>query len=223
MGDLVQRRLVEFNKQAISGSRTAPLQIPPGLTVCQKELAQIAGGFVRLVSYNRAVFDEFYDEIISNHVMFLPTKESTTTSSSKWGRWCSPKAFHYKFILILKSTFTHRWHVLYIYTALTYTVISCIASFFCTTFRVCNSIALRLLLPRCFSNPSATHANIQTCFQWYFLIRTKNTGHIKSSQYIVACVNFLCSQTLVIDFMFSFERQSSFICLLSTLKKIIFY
>jgi len=78
--DLVQRRLVEFNKQAISGSRTAPLQIPPGLTVCQKELAQIAGGFVRLVSYNRAVFDEFYDEIIANHVMFLPTKESTSSA-----------------------------------------------------------------------------------------------------------------------------------------------
>ena len=35
--DLVQRRLVEFNKQAISGSRTAPLQIPPGLTVCIAE------------------------------------------------------------------------------------------------------------------------------------------------------------------------------------------
>jgi len=77
--DLVQRRLVEFNKQAISGSRAAPLQIPPGLTVCQKELAQIAGGFVRLVSYNRAVFDEFYDEILVNHVMFLPTKESTSS------------------------------------------------------------------------------------------------------------------------------------------------
>ena len=74
--DLVQRRLIEFNKQAISGSRTAPLQIPPGLTICQKELAQIAGGFVRLVSYNRAVFNEFYDQLIENHVLFVPTKES---------------------------------------------------------------------------------------------------------------------------------------------------
>ena len=50
-----------------------------GFQVCQKELAQIAGGFVRLVSYNRAVFDEFYDEILVNHVMFLPTKESTSS------------------------------------------------------------------------------------------------------------------------------------------------
>jgi len=93
--DLVQRRLVEFNKQAVSGSRTAPLQIPPGLTVCQRELAQIAGGFVRLVSYNRAVFGEFYDDIIDNHVLFLPTKEaggggntgpSTSSSSSTSAR-----------------------------------------------------------------------------------------------------------------------------------------
>ena len=72
--DLVQRRIVDFNKQAIAGSRSAPLQIPPGLTLCQKELAQIAGGFVRLVSYNRAVFGEFYDELIENHVLF-PTEK----------------------------------------------------------------------------------------------------------------------------------------------------
>ena len=34
--DLVQRRIVEFHKQAISTARSAPLQIPPGLTLCQK-------------------------------------------------------------------------------------------------------------------------------------------------------------------------------------------
>jgi len=70
--DLVQRRIVDFNKQAISTARTAPLQIPPGLTLCQKELAQIAGAFVRLVTYNRSVFGEIYTEIIENHVLFQP-------------------------------------------------------------------------------------------------------------------------------------------------------
>merc|ERR1712037_437696 len=60
--DLVQRRIVDFAKQAISASRSAPLQVPPGLTLCQRELAQIAGNFVRLVNYNRAVFGEFYFE-----------------------------------------------------------------------------------------------------------------------------------------------------------------
>lgn len=68
--DLVQRRIVDFNKQAISAARSAPLQIPPGLTLCQRELAQIAGNFVRLVNYNRAVFGGYYTDIIENDVLF---------------------------------------------------------------------------------------------------------------------------------------------------------
>jgi len=80
--DLVQKRIVDFNKQAIAGSRSAPLQIPPGLTLCQKELAQIAGGFVRLVSYNRAVFGEFYDDIIENHVLFKSNESSNVDKES---------------------------------------------------------------------------------------------------------------------------------------------
>lgn len=75
--DLVQRRIVEFNKQAISAARTAPLQIPPGLTLCQKELAQIAGAFVRLVTYNRSVFGEIYTEVIENHVIFQADSKET--------------------------------------------------------------------------------------------------------------------------------------------------
>jgi len=81
--DLVQRRIVDFNKQAIAGSRSAPLQIPPGLTLCQRELAQIAGGFVRLVSYNRAVFGEFYDELIENHVLCTPEKTEKKEESNE--------------------------------------------------------------------------------------------------------------------------------------------
>ena len=73
--DLVQRRMVDFCRQAISASRTAPLQVPPGLTLCQRELAQIGGNFVRLVNYNKSVFGEFYSEIIENHVLFLTKEE----------------------------------------------------------------------------------------------------------------------------------------------------
>lgn len=80
--DLIQKRIIDFNKQAIAGSRSAPLQIPPGLTLCQKELAQIAGGFVRLVSYNRAVFGEFYEDIIENHVFFKPNDNGNQKESS---------------------------------------------------------------------------------------------------------------------------------------------
>jgi len=80
--DLVQKRIIDFNKQAIAGSRTAPLQIPPGLTLCQRDLAQIAGGFVRLVSYNRSVFGEFYDDIIENHVLFKPNETGNNMQES---------------------------------------------------------------------------------------------------------------------------------------------
>jgi len=81
--DLVQRRIVEFNKQAISTARTAPLQIPPGLTLCQKELAGIAGSFVRLVTYNRSVFGDIYAEIIENHVLFKPGGNETNQKKAQ--------------------------------------------------------------------------------------------------------------------------------------------
>ena len=55
--------------------RSAPLQVPPGLTLCQKELAAVAGAFVRLVAYNRSVFGDFYCDIIENHVLFREAGE----------------------------------------------------------------------------------------------------------------------------------------------------
>ena len=62
-------------KQSCYPFRSAPLQVPPGLTLCQKELAQVAGAFVRLVAYNRSVFGEFYADIIDNHVLFQESEE----------------------------------------------------------------------------------------------------------------------------------------------------
>jgi len=67
--DLLQKRIVDFCKQAISGN-TKNLQVPPGLTICKSELGDIAGHFVRLVNYNKSVFGEFYNEIIENHCIF---------------------------------------------------------------------------------------------------------------------------------------------------------
>ena len=78
--DLVQRRVIEFHKQALSASRSAPLQIPPGLTLCQRDLANIAGNFVRLVNYNRAVFGDVYTDIIQNHVLFVEDGEKAKRS-----------------------------------------------------------------------------------------------------------------------------------------------
>eukprot|EP00096_Caligus_rogercresseyi_P001295 TRINITY_DN1204_c2_g3_i1.p1 TRINITY_DN1204_c2_g3~~TRINITY_DN1204_c2_g3_i1.p1 ORF type:complete len:505 (-),score=132.02 TRINITY_DN1204_c2_g3_i1:1035-2549(-) len=69
--DLVQGRILDFAKRAAVGSKSgAPLQIPPGLTLCSKELGMIAGGFVQLISYNRSVFGDTYVDLIENHVLF---------------------------------------------------------------------------------------------------------------------------------------------------------
>lgn len=72
--DLVQKRIIEFNKQVISGGVKPGMQVPPGLTLCQRELGQIAASFVRLVNYNKQVFGEHYTEIINNHCLFKPTQ-----------------------------------------------------------------------------------------------------------------------------------------------------
>lgn len=84
--DLVQRRIVDFCKQAVSAARTAPLQMPPGLTLCQRELAQIGGNFVRLVNYNRAVFGEYYADIIENHVLFKTDAEAAAEAQGAVAR-----------------------------------------------------------------------------------------------------------------------------------------
>jgi len=70
--DLVQKRIIDFNKQVISGGVKPGMQVPPGLTLCQRELGQIAGQFVRLVNYNKQVFGDYYSDIINNHCLFKP-------------------------------------------------------------------------------------------------------------------------------------------------------
>ncbi|KAG8237361.1 hypothetical protein J437_LFUL017595 [Ladona fulva] len=62
---LVRSRLLEFLGQVISSTTAAPVQIPPGLSSLQEELSFLAGTFLRLVSHNRAVFGEYYADIIT--------------------------------------------------------------------------------------------------------------------------------------------------------------
>jgi len=67
--DLLQKRIVDFCKQVISGTMKN-MQVPPGLTICKSELGDIAGGFLRLINYNKSVFGDFYNQIIENHCIF---------------------------------------------------------------------------------------------------------------------------------------------------------
>merc|ERR1712106_545989 len=59
--DLIQKRIVDFCKQIVSGT-LKNAQVPPGLTVCKDDLGAIAGQFIRLVNSNKNVF--------GNHCLF---------------------------------------------------------------------------------------------------------------------------------------------------------
>jgi hypothetical protein len=61
-------RVREFIQQSTTSPMAAPLRIPPGLSSLQTELTAITGQFLRLVSHNRAVFGEYYTDIIANGV-----------------------------------------------------------------------------------------------------------------------------------------------------------
>ena len=67
--DLLHKRIVDFCKQVISGTMKN-MQVPPGLTICKSELGDNAGGFLRLINYNKRVFGDFYNHIIENHCIF---------------------------------------------------------------------------------------------------------------------------------------------------------
>lgn len=62
---LLLMRVLDFIKMAISAGSARPTQIPPGLSVLEKELTSITGQFLRLVTHNRAVFGETYGDIVT--------------------------------------------------------------------------------------------------------------------------------------------------------------
>lgn len=59
---------MEFIAVLMSSTTARPVQMPPGLSSLQEELAQICGTLLRLVTHNRSVFGEYYAEIITNHI-----------------------------------------------------------------------------------------------------------------------------------------------------------
>lgn len=59
---------MEFIGTLMSSTTARPVQMPPGLSSLQEELAHICGTLLRLVSHNRSVFGEYYAEILTNHI-----------------------------------------------------------------------------------------------------------------------------------------------------------
>jgi hypothetical protein len=58
--------MMGFIKQSLlSNKRVEPLQVPTGFTAVEKELSEMLGQFLRLISHNRLVFGPHYANIIS--------------------------------------------------------------------------------------------------------------------------------------------------------------
>ncbi|XP_071533954.1 T-complex protein 11-like protein 1 [Panulirus ornatus] len=65
---LIVKRAMEFIGALLSSTTARPVQMPPGLSSLQEEIAHICGTLLRLVTHNRSVFGEYYSDIISNHI-----------------------------------------------------------------------------------------------------------------------------------------------------------
>ncbi|XP_050454121.1 T-complex protein 11-like protein 1 isoform X2 [Cataglyphis hispanica] len=63
---LVSLRIRQFLQKIIQTQSVAPQQVPPGLSSLQEELTAIAARFVILISHNRSVFGEYYQDIVAN-------------------------------------------------------------------------------------------------------------------------------------------------------------
>lgn len=59
-------RIRQFLQRIIQSQSAVPQQVPIGLSSLQEELTAIAAQFLILVSHNRSVFGEYYQEIVSN-------------------------------------------------------------------------------------------------------------------------------------------------------------
>lgn len=60
-----EQRIKEFLFEMIESSTAAPQKVPSGLTALQKELTEVAGPFLKIVSHNHTVFCIYYYDIIS--------------------------------------------------------------------------------------------------------------------------------------------------------------
>ncbi|XP_033330985.1 T-complex protein 11-like protein 1 [Megalopta genalis] len=62
---LISLRIRQFLQKIILSQSTMPAQVPPGLSSLQEELTAIVAPFLILISHNRSVFGEYYQEIVT--------------------------------------------------------------------------------------------------------------------------------------------------------------
>ena len=59
-------RYIEFIQGILTKRTQAPVKLPQGMSIMEKELIEMTGQFIRLVSFNKNVFGAYYGEIIEN-------------------------------------------------------------------------------------------------------------------------------------------------------------
>lgn len=65
LSSFLEQRVKDFFLDIIESSTANPQKVPSGLTALQKELTEIAGQFLRIVSYNNTVFGIYYYNIVA--------------------------------------------------------------------------------------------------------------------------------------------------------------
>ncbi|XP_060816832.1 T-complex protein 11-like protein 1 isoform X2 [Bombus pascuorum] len=78
---LINLRIRQFLQKIILSQSTAPQQVPPGLSSLQEELTAIVAQFLILISHNRSVFGEYYQEIITNALIKKETESNKDISA----------------------------------------------------------------------------------------------------------------------------------------------
>ncbi|XP_048765926.2 T-complex protein 11-like protein 1 isoform X2 [Ostrea edulis] len=63
--NILFKRLLDFIRQIISSQHKEPLKVPAGFSAVERELSQLCGRFLRVISYNRSVFGSYYTDIIN--------------------------------------------------------------------------------------------------------------------------------------------------------------
>ncbi|XP_012350121.1 T-complex protein 11-like protein 1 isoform X1 [Apis florea] len=78
---LINLRIRQFLQKIILSQSAAPQQVPPGLSSLQEELTAIVAQFLILISHNRSVFGEYYQEIITNALIKKEIENNKDTSA----------------------------------------------------------------------------------------------------------------------------------------------
>jgi len=57
---------LSFVERVLANPRAKDVQLPTGYSAVSEELSGLVGSFLRLVTYNQAVFGSYYSDIISS-------------------------------------------------------------------------------------------------------------------------------------------------------------